>query len=193
MPKYSPQSYEPAVEYREIYGLQVFDCLLLKATLQPTSCAAQWRHNRDGSVCRTCSLGALHAGADQNLDLMSRSTSCVRCNGGDRLLSGTLCVGCYNRAREVLYGQNRKGNFPRLWSQRLLHTVAIIAILNPDIALALHRRKRLHRVGAITLPQWSEFDSSHLWLEWLSTGQEEVYIMVARLMPGSRIVAIDRG
>ena len=50
------------IRYFDLFRLRSFGCPPLRATLQPEACAAQLRRNREGSVCRTCSIGAQHAG-----------------------------------------------------------------------------------------------------------------------------------
>lgn len=67
-------------------------------------------------TCRACPVGALHAGVPVGAGSVSRfvgSRVCARCQGeATRLIRGSICVGCYNREREVLIGRNAKGGVP---------------------------------------------------------------------------------
>jgi hypothetical protein len=184
----------PGVQYSNLYGLTVFDCVPLRATLQPSACASNWKKNLEGSVCRSCSLGAIHSGESPGelLDT-SRKRTCIRCQrGAGRLLAGCLCLSCFNRAREVLTGRNAKGTAPRAWASRLHVASAIIQTQDAEqfAKVAASKRPRC-TLGATALPQWSYFGNSHLWLEFVCSGPEELDAMLVRILPGATIEASD--
>lgn len=184
----------PGIQYAALYGLTVFECAPLRATLQPSACASNWKKNLEGSVCRSCSLGAIHSGESPSKALKtSRMHGCIRCNrGAGRLLAGCLCMSCYNRAREVITGHNAKGSAPRAWAKRLYCTSAIIQTPNASqFAKAAASKRPRCTLGATALPQWSYFDRSHLWLEFVCSGPEELAVMLARTLPGATIAAHD--
>lgn len=190
------QTTNPALEiqYSTLYGLTVFECAPLGATLQPSACASNWKKNLEGSVCRSCSLGAIHSGKSPGDALeASRGKRCIRCDrGADRLLAGCLCRSCYNRAREVIIGKNAKGTAPTLLANRLRPAAAIIQTPSTEqlaIAGASKRPRGTH--GTIALPQWSRLDRSHLWLEFVCSGADEVAAMLARALPGATIAVFE--
>lgn len=184
----------PGIQYATLYGLTVFECAPLRATLQPSACASNWKRNLEGSVCRSCSLGAIHSGESPSKALdTARMHGCIRCNrGAGRLLAGCLCMSCYNRAREVLTGQNAKGSAPTIWANRLHFASAIIQTPDAEqFAKAVASKRPRCTLGATALPQWSYFDRTHLWLEFVCSGPEELAAMLARTMPGATIAAHD--
>lgn len=107
-------------EIPELPGRKMFNCQPLRATLQVESCAERWRAGHAKGAperlwqCRSCTLGARHAGAEEATQSPLYATSiCGRCHtGATRLIGGHLCVSCYNRGREYLIGRNAKGNKP---------------------------------------------------------------------------------
>jgi hypothetical protein len=93
-------------------GKPHFLCAAHRTTLSVESCAAQYRRHKGGcSACTCCEVGAGHAGETIKPRLSARL--CARCGRTDlRLISGYVCIGCYNRQREYLLGRNAKGHFP---------------------------------------------------------------------------------
>lgn len=65
-------------------------------------------------VCRSCPVGAIHAGAVPiTVSGLYGSSICPRCRkGATRMIGNRICVGCYNREREYLSGRNARGNAP---------------------------------------------------------------------------------
>ena len=102
-------------------GKPMFRCERLSASLRVSSCAEMWvEANRLGAGdrnyrCRSCPIGAVHAGAkDPAVNPLRGSTLCVRCARTDmRLIHGLVCVSCANRAYEWRKGKNAKGAFPK--------------------------------------------------------------------------------
>lgn len=111
------------VEYftiKELPDKPMFRCERRNATLQVGSCAAIWKtangkHGAEcNAICRTCPLGALHAGeGDAVMSQLRGVEICARCHRvGMRLIGGDLCVSCWNRQREVIVGKNARGKKP---------------------------------------------------------------------------------
>jgi hypothetical protein len=66
--------------------------------------------------CRTCSIGARHAG-EQVVEYSSlyQTPICPRCRrGATRMIGDQLCVSCYNREREWAIDRNAKGTRPTI-------------------------------------------------------------------------------
>lgn len=193
----APSPRSPDVQYRQIYNLTVFDCPSLRATLQPTACAQNWADRKDGSACRGCPLGAIHAGHPEAPPPPPRP-SCCRCGRNEqRLMAGVLCVSCFNRQREVLKGKNSKGKFPVQAGAKLRWAYAILQMTGAATALAKmterHRTSELWTTGLKTgylpgLPSAVKLDGSHIWLSAIATDQDELSQMVSRLLPGAAIV-----
>lgn len=111
------------VEYFTIPELPdkpMFRCERRNATLQVASCASMWKaanskNNAECNMsCRTCPIGATHAGeGDAHMSHLRGVEICSRCHRvGMRLVSGDICVSCWNRAREVIIGKNARGRKP---------------------------------------------------------------------------------
>lgn len=114
------------IEYFKFDGVpgDYFACVNGMGKLSTTACAKNYElamspHGlKEGRrmTCRACPVGALHAGIPAGVDTESRfvgSGFCARCERETtRLIRGTICVGCYNREREVLIGKNAKGGLP---------------------------------------------------------------------------------
>lgn len=100
------------VELRELYGMKVFDCQQLHASLTPQACAENFRSGSGRrALCSQCPVGAAHAG--QKLIAGISSKLCCRCGRTDqRLIRKQVCVSCFNREAEYLRGRNAKGVFP---------------------------------------------------------------------------------
>ena len=67
--------------------------------------------------CIGCPLGAAHAGRDayRRSAMIKWSTLCARCGcGNTRIVSGRICISCFNRGTEFLRGRNGRGNAPIL-------------------------------------------------------------------------------
>lgn len=114
--------------------LDLFRCDRQAMTLSRAGCARLWQAAQDQAPkpfeskwhCRACPIGAANAGqaapqdaADEAAAVIALEDLCPRCyRTGNRLIGGHLCVSCYNRAREVARGKNRKGNFPKVVAAR---------------------------------------------------------------------------
>lgn len=98
----------------------MFKCERRDATLQVSSCASQWKAANSKAnpecnmSCRSCPIGAMHAGeGDVHMSQLRGIEICSRCHRvGMRLVSGDICVSCWNRQREVLVGKNARGRKP---------------------------------------------------------------------------------
>lgn len=107
-----------------------FDCTRRNARLQVASCAAQWKQANSRArsecshQCQTCPVGAMHAGEGElTMSHLRGKEICARCHRvGLRLISGDICVSCWNRQREVFIGVNARGkkpsNHPRITAFR---------------------------------------------------------------------------
>lgn len=110
------------IEYFKIEAapqLDFFRCKPLSATLSVGACATNWRgaHEEQSErlfTCKTCPIGALHAGETAaSLSPLRGATICGRCHRGTtRLVEQHLCVSCWNREREAILGKNAKGQKP---------------------------------------------------------------------------------
>lgn len=101
-------------------GARYFRCLPLASTLSTDACARNWRaslEQLDGGRlyrCMTCPVGAVHAGETAaSLSPLRGAKLCARCQtGSTRIISGWLCVSCYNREREFVLQRNARGKPP---------------------------------------------------------------------------------
>ena len=181
-----PAPLADGIDYREAYGLLLFDCQPLRATLSPESCAAQWNKNAEGSACQGCTVGAVHSGAAP-CDALTRATNkrCIRCGKADtRLLGGVLCLPCYNRSTEVLQNKNRKGAPPRKWASRLRLGCAIV---QPRPGTKIGRTLR-HRLFGCAIPRFEHFEKGAIWFEFLTLSDAELRTAIDRVFPGAEIV-----
>ena len=114
-------------------GVRYFRCEPMASTLAVQACAANWRasHERESErlmKCRTCPVGAVHAGdTAASLSPLRGTKVCSRClTGTVRLVLGWLCVSCYNREREFAAGRNAKGKVPT--RMRPLHRRTLLVV-----------------------------------------------------------------
>jgi hypothetical protein len=125
------------IEYSRVPGFDqdLFRCTPWRATLSIPACAKRWteaqtarqERGEELRLCRQCPTGAIHAGKP----FIHRSTvfannTCPRCRRGTsrRMVGNRVCIGCYNRHREVLKGRNGKGTAP-LKTTASLHLIRI--------------------------------------------------------------------
>lgn len=136
-------------------GLKFFRCEPHRATLTTKGCASRWREAQDRDpvqvrqlpareqqaarakagcesragldVCRSCPIGAAHAGARHvQYSRIYGASICPRCmKGATRMIGGRVCVSCYNRARELAAGRNARGNAPVELLQRAPHEIEL--------------------------------------------------------------------
>lgn len=104
-------------------GKRMFRCERLSADLVSESCAQMWRQANGQDAperlhrCRSCPIGAMHAGAgDVAMNpLRGMQGLCVRCGRTDlRIIGRLVCVSCKNREYEAKKGRNAKGSAPRM-------------------------------------------------------------------------------
>jgi hypothetical protein len=100
-------------------------CDRRKMRLTETACTKLWHSAMESPpepwegrfACRNCPVGAARAGVVFDGFKAAKEKLlhvCVRCcDLATKLVGGTLCVSCYNRAREVAIGRNRKGTPPK--------------------------------------------------------------------------------
>lgn len=100
-------------------GVRYFRCEALAATIAVKACETNWRasHGTDAErlwKCRTCPVGAVHAGETAaSLSPLRGAKVCSRCQTGTtRLIRSWLCVSCYNRELEYVAKRNAKGKMP---------------------------------------------------------------------------------
>lgn len=127
----------PGVAYFSEAGagvLKFFRCEWLKCSMSQEGCgrrflqaaAAKGQAAERFESCRACPIGAAHAGSDHvHLSPLYGAAICPRCREGTtRMIGNPLCVGCYNRERELLSGKNARGNAPvELARTRALRTL----------------------------------------------------------------------
>lgn len=183
-----------SVAYRVLLGREVFDCLPLRATVSPEACAASFRRNQNGSACQRCIIGAQHAGTAPDALVGQSEMTCIRCHqGAPRLIGRALCVSCFNRAREVEVGRNRKGGPPSLWAGRLRLAYAVVtAPKSTALTKALigpRAQGRPPRRAAS--PSWRSLDGSHAWLEWITVGEQEIRDLIRRHVPGGELIDLE--
>lgn len=130
--------------------LELFRCERRALSLTKASCAASWQAAErkrpepwEGRWhCRTCPIGAAHAGKPQPATaatVESLQCLCPRCQRqAPRLINGRLCVSCYNREREALRGRNAKGGVPRLTA--ILHDDTVLTVRDGILRLHVVRR-----------------------------------------------------
>ena len=116
--------------------LVMMRCEARTLTLSTAGCARMFNKAQEQqrsawdapNPCATCAIGAGHAGVD--VKPMARATAalrhiCPRCQRpSDRLIRGNHCISCYNRHREVVTGEYRKGTRPALAD--ILHTAVVV-------------------------------------------------------------------
>jgi hypothetical protein len=116
----------------------MFDCAPLRARLTVSACARMWasalqRPPQPGEArlaCVGCEVGARHAGRDvedarRQQRIRDLADICVSCEtAGRRLVGNTLCVSCYNRAREARLGRDARGRQPGF--QHRYYTAALV-------------------------------------------------------------------
>lgn len=104
-------------------GLKFFHCERIKVTLSQGGCGRRWAkaqtaHTADAeeayAACRSCALGAAHAGREYvHYSSYYRVSICPRCRKGTtRMIRNRVCVTCRNREYEVRDGRNARGNVP---------------------------------------------------------------------------------
>ncbi len=115
----------PSVSYLELEGCagkRFFRCQALRSTLSTDGCSANWRRAQrlrpdeitGVHLCKSCPIGAAHAGERHiHRSRIFGAGICPRCRrGGARMISGRLCVGCYNRGLEFKKQKNGRGTLP---------------------------------------------------------------------------------
>ncbi|MFD3263161.1 hypothetical protein [Phenylobacterium ferrooxidans] len=77
------------------------------------------------NTCRSCPIGAAHAGADHvHHSKLFGASICPACRtGATRMIGNKVCVSCYNRRRELRAGKNARGNAPIELMQRPVHPI----------------------------------------------------------------------
>jgi hypothetical protein len=189
------------VAIREIYGLQVFDCDRLHATLSPAACSDNYI-NQKCLACAGCPTGAElspgHIGRASNKEPGSLALAgchwhtCVRCGEQvSRLLIGEICVSCRNRVLEVFRGHNAKGGFPWLAAQRL-HTACAL-LHGPATLMRTFYRPRAPSHPLPGAPYLTRIDTTGYWLSTVVTGEAELHAYLSRRLPGAEVVDLDIG
>lgn len=112
----------------------MFECERRNARIQVSSCASMWKAANSKSSaecnmsCRTCPIGAMHAGEGEVAMSHLRGVEmCSRCHRvGMRLVGGDICVSCWNRQREVIIGKNARGRKPLNHPPLLPHAITVM-------------------------------------------------------------------
>lgn len=152
----------PSYRTVEAHGstLEVFDCEPQEAALTRRGCASRWdraqaarkRRGEDSEAhdalgaCRTCPIGALHAGKDPTISSPDYgSDQCPRCGfGTTRMVGNRICVSCYNRETEFLKGRNARGNKPAAFPG--LVDMPMVLVIDGRIDRTARRVAVAHRV-----------------------------------------------
>jgi hypothetical protein len=97
--------------------------------------------------CRSCPIGAAHAGATHvRYSRLYGASICPRCRKGvTRMIGGRTCVSCYNRSRELAKGRNARGNRPVELLSRAPHSI--------ELMIAVDGRARVARVEGVDLTE----------------------------------------
>lgn len=134
---------------------KMFRCDRRSMTLSVPACASLWRSAQakrpepwEGKfACRTCPVGAQHAGCAMPQEVEATEALrlvCPRCErDASRLIRSRLCISCYNREQEVIRGRNAKGGTPRLSGR--LHTERL-SVVEPGGGTRIVRRENV--IGA---------------------------------------------
>ncbi len=123
-------------------GLEFFTCERLRASMSVKGCGTRWTEAQGGeggrygnsvfearasltNTCRSCPIGAAHAGADHvHHSKLYGASICPACRtGATRMIGNKVCVSCYNRRRELRAGKNARGNAPIELMQRPVHPI----------------------------------------------------------------------
>jgi hypothetical protein len=110
------------ISYRqmpEMPDATFFDCTRLHAGLSTVACTGMWRAANERrseryTACRSCFVGATHAGvSNASRSPISGALVCQRCGReATRLIQKRLCVSCKNRGYELIKGRNARGMAP---------------------------------------------------------------------------------
>jgi hypothetical protein len=144
-----------AVEYRTIIeGQRHFFCERLRATIDTANCADRWARALPKDIvaakfitCLRCPLGWRHHGEHHPGQMPAaaqeqKSSVCVRCGRpSGRLVSGEVCLSCYNREAEWRRGYDARGNVPRNYRPIT--------------------KRRVGVVGPDDVPSWALFEAQH--------------------------------
>lgn len=176
-----PRYFRPAgVEGAE--HIRLFHCEALHADLSAEACAR--RHARqDDYPCHSCRIGVLHADrlgihVARDKTRAAHTRPCCRCGRHEfRLIGARLCPSCWNREREWILGQNRKGGKPtiplRTWE-------ALVAALD-----GLGTRQR--QLSGIAVRGLGAREYS---MRMAALNEAEVERVIGSIWPGAEIVAI---
>jgi hypothetical protein len=174
--------------YREIYGIEVFDCAALRATLGREQCADNFKLRRCVS-CWNCTIGRHHAGIKKVAPTRPPKI-CLRCGTTDshRLIGGSLCPSCYNRQSELVRGKNGKGCWPTVTAQKLRWVHALVRF---------QPAKHCKQVGNLPDPERSGLPGVELiepgvyFVRMVSTGRDEFSRWMARHHPNGVVIDYD--
>jgi hypothetical protein len=121
----------PGLAYFQVAGgdgLKFLHCGPHAMTLSQRGCGARWRAAQIATgeaaeaayACRTCPLGAAHAGHEHVAShALYGAKICPRCRmGASRIIGDRICVSCYNRERERLAGRTPGATGPLCCSAR---------------------------------------------------------------------------
>lgn len=171
--------FAPDVEGAE--HLRVFRCEKLHATLTAEACAKRWLTREH--PCSGCWIGERHAtqlGLHRQAEQVSTPTPapCLRCGRGTlKRVGGTLCISCWNRAREWILGRNRKGGRPTI----ALHYFEVLLITTAECPRT--------RTG-IGSPTVCELAPTEYAIKLIAMDEAEVRRTVVALWPDAEIVEI---
>jgi len=118
----SPKPEKPSLRVIPGGGLELFTCPNQPGNLRltVTGCATMFKRAQKADLefelslipCRECETGSKNANVKVTPLFHRMCVRCERHEVGIRLLSGLLCVSCWNRQSEVLKGRNGRGQAP---------------------------------------------------------------------------------
>lgn len=137
----APHASESPIAYTEVHGLKLFRCKPYSVTLSTKACGARHLEAREATGrdaerilhCRSCPIGALHAGQEQlHFSFWYDKPICPRCHKTWlRLIGNCRCVSCYNRERELASGRNAKGKVP--YGVKPIHDIAFTYMRDGEV------------------------------------------------------------
>lgn len=171
-PRYFRPEYAPNIE--------LFECTRLRASMTTQACARRWLERE--YPCASCGIGERHAemlGLHRRIQAsMPTPAPCLRCGRGTlKRVGGTLCISCWNRAREWILGRNRKGGRPTI----ALHYFEVLLIATAECPRT--------RTG-IGSPTVCELAPTEYAIRLIALDEAEVRRTVVALWPDAEIVAV---
>ncbi len=188
---FAPSPRVEGLVYEVIYGMTVFRCDALRATIQPKACADNFTQRRC-LACKDCPTGAIHSGKpapqlpgkrEFSLTLIRKipldsciSRYCIRCGkSASRIMAKSFCATCWNRMLELTRGRNGKGCWPRVTAEVLHRCNALFSASNYAPIGDSQPIKITRYAGAF-------------WVSALLTDDAELSRLLDRIAPGATLI-----